>query len=56
MRQKAKDWTCQVRIFRCDVCGHKRPATKRKGRTVAGHKKNMWCPWCKDTTEHTQTE
>lgn len=46
----------QVRIFVCQVCGAKSPATKTKGRTVSGHTKHMYCFACQDTTEHIQVD
>lgn len=46
----------QVRIFQCPVCGKLTPATKRKGRTVAGHIKTMYCFGCKDIRDMVQID
>lgn len=45
-----------VRYFACQVCGDVMPATKSKGPTHEGHVKHMWCPKCREVTEHVQTE
>lgn len=44
----------QVRYFVCTVCGSRTPATKWKGKTVAGHVKTMYCYRCRKITDQIQ--
>lgn len=37
------------RRFKCPNCGYIAVAYKNSGKmTAKNHKKNMWCPFCKD--------
>ena len=44
----------QIRYFACTVCGSRTPATKWKGKTVAGHVKTMCCYRCRKITDQIQ--
>lgn len=46
----------QKRLFRCIECGAVTPATKHKGRTNPGHRKQMYCFRCARCTQHEQIE
>ncbi len=43
-----------VRIFRCENCGGILYAPKCKGKTLDGHLKKMYCPFCKVTDNKIQ--
>nr|DAG39597.1 MAG TPA: Putative zinc ribbon domain [Bacteriophage sp.] len=45
-----------IRIFECQECGFRQPATKWRGTSNAGHVKDMYCVRCKKDTKHTQIE
>lgn len=36
-----------IRTFRCPDCGKLVYASKTRGISFNGHKKNLYCPWCK---------
>ncbi len=44
-----------MRQFRCTACGYVMIAAKqRRFATRTGHVKHMYCPVCRETTEHHQ--
>lgn len=46
-----------IRRFRCPDCGKEMYAHKRSNhKTKAGHKKWLWCPWCKAVKNMEQVE
>lgn len=46
-----------IRTFRCPDCGMKMYAHKRGNhKTKPGHKKLLWCPWCKAEKNMVQVE
>nr|DAV97589.1 MAG TPA: hypothetical protein [Caudoviricetes sp.] len=56
--KRIREQTCQKRLFQCDVCGAITPATKmrHRGATLPGHRKTMYCFFCKKRTDFTQIE
>lgn len=54
IRNKKDPRRIQMRDFECSVCGTRRTATKRLGRTHEGHIKTMYCVTCREVTDHVQ--
>lgn len=45
-----------IRTFQCPDCGNKMFASKLNGFAANGHKKDLYCPWCKTEKTMEQTE
>lgn len=47
----------QIRVFRCPECKNQMYAPKgMRKMTKPGHKKSLWCPWCKEIKNFMQIE
>lgn len=47
----------RVRVFCCPDCNKRMYAPKNlRHMTKPGHKKVMWCPWCKENKNFEQVE
>jgi len=45
-----------IRIFKCPDCGKILSASKSKGFSENGHKKDIYCPWCETVKTMEQIE
>ena len=55
--RRSKRSSREIRIFCCPVCGGIMYAPKKScGRTVIGHKKKLWCPYCRREKNFEQIE
>ena len=42
-----------ISFMECRVCKEKTPIQRKRGHSrKRGHIKTMWCPWCKQVTQH----